>query len=192
MKRLPPAKRNNLILAIMGAIATISLVYFFLIGPQNEQNGKLAAQTIAEQARLQLMKKAVLQAADTAKAVNDIGAQLNQMESDIATGDVFIWTYDTIRQFKAGYKLEIPNIGQPTQSEVDLIPNFPYKQIKFSIMGNGYYHDMGKFIADLENKFPHIRVINLAIDPAGTTGTGSVTEKLAFRMEIVALFKPNS
>jgi hypothetical protein len=190
MKRLPPAKRNNLILAILGTLASISLVYFFLIEPQNEENHKLAAQTNTEQANLLLVKKAIKQADETAKAAGEISVQLSQMETDVATGDVFIWTYDTIRQFKTAYKLDIPNIGQPTQSEVDLIPNFPYKQIKFSIMGTGYFHDIGKFIADLENKFPHMRVVNLAIDPSNAQGAG--LEKLSFRMEIVALVKPNA
>jgi hypothetical protein len=57
-------------------------------------------------------------------------------------------------------------------------------------MGTGYFHDIGKFIADLENKFPHMRVVNLAIDPSNAQGAG--LEKLSFRMEIVALVKPNA
>jgi hypothetical protein len=70
--------------------------------------------------------------------------------------------------------------------DVDLIPNFPYKQVKFSLTGTAYYHDLGKFIADLENNFPHIRVVNLAI------GSNGDSELLSFRVDIVALVKSNS
>ncbi len=71
-------------------------------------------------------------------------AQLNQAEEDVATGDLFAWTYDTIRQFKAGYHVDIPTIGQPVQSDVDLIPNFPYKQINFSLDGHRLLSRHGK------------------------------------------------
>ena len=44
-------------------------------------------------------------------------------------------------------------------------PSFPFKQVKFTITGTAYYHDLGKFIANFENTFPHIRVVNLQIQP---------------------------
>jgi len=74
--------------------------------------------------------------------------------------------------------------------DVDVLPQFPYRQIKVNISGTAYYHDLGKFIADFENTFPHIRVVNLTVEPLNITGLGN--EKLSFRMDIVALAKPNS
>ncbi len=168
----------------------IGMVYFLLISPQNEEKDRLVSETKSEQSKLDLMKKTIKQTQTTTNATVEIANKLHQEETDVASGDVFAWTYDTIRQFKANYPVDIPTIGQPAQSSVDLIPDFPYKQIKFSIMGTGFYHDIGKFVADLENKFPHMRVINLSLDHAGLSGTSS--EKLAFRMEIVALVKSNS
>jgi hypothetical protein len=69
---------------------------------------------------------------------------------------------------------------------VDLFTAFPYKQIRFTINGKAYYHDLGKFIADFENNFPHARVVNLVIDSASSDG-----EKLSFRMDIIVLVKPS-
>lgn len=188
MKKLSQAKRNQLILVIMGTLAVLGMVYFFLIQPQKEENQKLADYVTSTSAKLEVIKKAVQQADANAKQADEIAAQLNLAETDIASGDVFAWTYDTIRRFKSGYKIEIPNIGQPSQSDVDMLSNFPYKQIKFTIAGTGYYHDLGKFISDLENKFPHIRVLNISIEPIGE----QVPEKLSFRMEIAALVKANT
>lgn len=190
MKRLPPDKRNKLILVVVVTLTLIGLVYFLLIGPQNEQNRDLATKTNGDLADLQMMQKALKQADATAVTMADIAGLLNHAEEDTATGDVYAWTYDTIRQFKVGRHIEITTIGQPVQSEVDILPNFPYKQIRFQLIGNGFYHDIGKFAADLENKFPHMRIVNLTIDTA--TAAEVASEKLAFRMEIAALVKPNS
>lgn len=190
MKRLPPDKRNKLVLVLAGTAGLIGMVYFLLIGPQKVENQRLAAATAADLARLQQVKQTVIQAAATSDRVTEISQLLTRAEDDTATGDVFAWTYDTIRQFKTPHKVDITSIGQPAQSDVDLIANCPYKQVRFQIIGSGYYHDIGKFIADFENTFPHMRVINLAIDNANSSdGSG---EKLSFRIEIAALVKPNA
>jgi hypothetical protein len=85
--------------------------------------------------------------------------------------------------------VEIPEVGHPTIGESDLLPSFPYKQIQFAINGTVYYHDLGKFIADFENSFPHSRMVHLVVEPA--TGPNSNSEKLSFRMEIITLVKLN-
>ena len=121
---------------------------------------------------------------------SDLTQQLSRAESDVAGGDLYAWTYDTIRRFKGAYHVEIANPGQPAPGDCDLLGNFPYKQIRFSLTGTGYYHDLGKFVADFENKFPHCRVLNLSMDPAGNTA--SPGERLNFRMDIAALVKPNN
>ena len=72
--------------------------------------------------------------------------------------------------------------------EVDLMPHFPYKQLKVTVGGTAYYHDLGKFIADFENTYPHARIANLTLEPVG--GTADSGEKLAFRMDIIALANP--
>jgi Tfp pilus assembly protein PilO len=190
MKRLSPDKRNKLVLVIVATLAVIGLIYFFLITPQKELNRKLANEAATELTKLQLIKTSIKQAGDTAAKVGEITQQLSRAEEDTATGDLYAWTYDTIRRFKAAYHVDIANPSQPTPGECDLIGNLPYKQIKFQITGTGYYHDIGKFVADLENKFPHLRVVNLTVD-AGGAAEGT-SEKLSFRMEIAALIKPNA
>jgi hypothetical protein len=112
---------------------------------------------------------------------------LAQAEQDVASGDLYSWAYNTFRQFKQQYKVEIPEIGHPLEGEVNLIPSFPYKQMSLVITGKGYYHDIGRFVSDFENSFPHIRVTSLIIDQ-----TGGDSEKLSFKMEISAPIKPNA
>jgi len=186
MKRLSPAKRNQLIMVLLVTAALIGAVYFFLISPQNKENSQLIKQTSDRQADLDKYKRIISQAQATSNQLAALSLQLSNTEQDIATGDTYAWIYDTIRQFKTNYHVDIPTISQPVMGDVDLIPNFPYKQVKFSLTGTAYYHDLGKFIADLENNFPHIRVVNLAI------GSNGDSELLSFRVDIVALVKSNS
>lgn len=190
MKRLSPAKRNQFIVVVLATIGLICLVYFLLINPQNEKNLALANSIVTETSRLQEYKTSIQQMEKTTAELAELNQQLSVAEQDIASGDLYAWTVDTFRRFKTGYKVEIPTIGQPTSGDCDLISNFPYKQIRFSLTGTAYYHDLGKFIADFENKLPHCRVVNLAIDPVNGGANGG--ERLNFRMDIVALVKPNT
>jgi len=190
MKRLPPDKRNKLIMVIAATLGALALVYLLLIAPQNEQNRALATTINGEMLKEQQLKKLIKEADATAAAAADITLLLNKAEEDTASGDAVAWAYDTMRQFRVNRHIDIVSMGQPVLSDEDLIPDFPYKQIKFLVVGTGYYHDLGKFIADLENKYPHMRVLNITIDVFA--GAEATSEKLSFRFQIAALVKPTA
>ncbi len=190
MKRLSPAKKNQLIMVLVVTAALIGAVYFMLIGPQNATNQQQAKEISDKQGELDNYKKIIGQALVTSNELAEVSAQLNLAEQDIATGDVYSWTYDTLRRFKNDYHVDIPTIGQPTVGDVDFIANFPYKQLRLSLNGTAYYQDLGKFVADFENTFPHMRLLNLTVDSVGDSASGN--EHLNFHMEVVALVKPNS
>jgi Tfp pilus assembly protein PilO len=187
MKRLPPNKRNQLIGVLIAAAVLICVVYFMLISPMKAKIDDTIADTNKETRKLEQYKAAINQMAETVTNLAVAQDKLNIAEADMASGDPYAWTYDTMRKFKADYhRVEITTIGQPAQSDCDLIGGFPYKQIRFSINGAAFYHDMGRFISDFENKFPHCRVANLIADPNGNG------ERLSFRMDVVALVKSNN
>lgn len=190
MKNLAPEKQKKLLLVIVCTLAVIGMIYFFLIGPQNTKNRKAAAQIVSEQQHLKKIESTIKMANTTAKMAATNAMLLKSAEKDVASGDLFAWTYGTMRRFKSNYAVDIPSIGQPVESAMDMIPNFPYKQIKFTLVGTGYFHDIGKFIADLENKFPHMRVDSLTIDSPNSSGDSS--EKLSFRIQVAALVKSNT
>jgi hypothetical protein len=105
----------------------------------------------------------------------------------MASGDPAVWIYDTIRNFKEHHKVDISVNSQLATGQVDLLPKFPYQQLKVTVNGTAFYHDFGKFIADFENAYPHARIVNLTLESAG--GTGADSEKLAFRMDVIALIR---
>jgi hypothetical protein len=187
MKWLPKDRRNPFIIAVVSTVVVLAIVYFGMIRSQNATLSKLADGRRSAAAKLQSMESTIKNKDLTATQLSETAAALTRAEADMASGDLYAWTYSSLRNFKQPYKVEIPEIGHPDTGDVDLFSTFPYKQIRFNLMGTAYYHDLGKFIADFENTFPHARVENLAIDPI--IGQG---EKLSFRMQIVELVKPNA
>jgi len=183
-------KRTQFILVILGTLVVLSLIGFLLIQPQYQTLSRIHKTASDERDKLQKIKDTIKKAGDTSLQLSNVLANLSGSEDDMATGDNYAWTFDTIRRFKASYRVDIPTISQPALGEVDVLPQFPFKQIRVTVSGTAYYHDLGRFIADFENAFPHIRVVNIAIEPVNPTEAGN--EKLSFRMDIVALVKPNS
>lgn len=188
MNKLPKEKRNRLILVIVGTVMVVGLVYFGLIGPQYAEISRINAEIKTAQDKQLTVEDAIKKSDAITTQLADISYTLSHAEDDMASGDTYAWTYDTIRHFKVSYKVD-PAVGQPSTGDVDLIGNFPYKQLKFNVSGTAYYHDLGRFISDFENYYPHFRVVNLTLDPVG--GAGDDAEKLSFRMDIIALIKSN-
>ena len=183
-------KRTQFILVILGTLVVLGLIGFMLIQPQYQNLSRIYKTVSNERDKLQKIKDTIKKAGDTSILLSNATVNLTAAEDDMATGDNYAWTFDSIRRFKASYRVDIPTISQPALGEVDVLPQFPFKQIRVTVSGTAYYHDLGRFIADFENAFPHIRVVNIAIEPVNPTEAGN--EKLSFRMDIVALVKPNS
>ncbi|HXR04767.1 MAG TPA: GspMb/PilO family protein [Verrucomicrobiae bacterium] len=183
-------KRTQFILVILGTLMVLGLIGFLLIRPQYQTLSGIHSTADDERAKLQKIKDTIKKAGDTSLQLSNVTANLSRAEEDMATGDNYAWTYDTVRKFKASYRVDIPTIGQPSLADVDVLPQFPFKQIRVTVSGTAYYHELGRFIADLENSFPHIRVVNLTVEPVNPADPGN--EKLSFRMDIIALVKPNS
>jgi Tfp pilus assembly protein PilO len=187
MNWLPKERRNLFIIVVLTTVVALALIYFGLIGSQHDTLSKIAANHTTAENKLQDIEKTIKNSGLTISQLAGLTLDLSHAETDMASGDLYSWTYGTIRQFKQPYKVEIPDIGPPKVGEVDLLPAFPYKQITFSVTGKAYYHDFGKFVADFENAFPHAQLVNLNMSPS--LGDG---EQISFSMDIIALVKPNA
>ncbi len=187
--KLSKDKRNQLLLVIFCTVAVLALMWFELILPQYGALTRAAGSEHAAEKKLQGIQSAIEHAHTITAELTNITETLSSAEGDVASGDLYSWTYNTIRLFKTPYQVDIPDIGHPDVEPVDLLPSFPFKQVKFTITGTAYYHNLGKFIADFENTFPHIRVVNLQLQPAQNTDGD---ERLSFKMDVIALVKSAS
>jgi hypothetical protein len=188
MNKLPKEKRDQLILVGIGTLFLLVLIGFGLIRPQYAAISGINTQINAARDHLQSMEDSIKRADAISAQLADLTYTLTQNESDMVSGDPAQWIYNTIRNFKEHYKVDIAVNSQLSMGEVDLLPHFPYKQLKVTVGGTAYYHDLGKFISDFENTYPHARIANLTLEPVG--GAGDSGEKLTFRMDIIALANP--
>lgn len=188
--KLPKDKRNNLILVVIVTLAVLGGLGFGLIKYQYENLTRLANRKSTAERKLQQMEDAVKNAVRIDSDLAEAKQALAQLEADVGpSGDLYSWLISTIRTFKAPYKIEIPQFSQiGPVNEMAMLPNFPYKQASMTVAGKAHFHDLGRFLADFENHFPHIRILNLALD---VDASQQEPEMLAFRMDIVTLIKPN-
>ena len=197
MRHLPKDKRNRLILVILITMILLAGLWFGLIGYQQKRLQELAERKSTVQTKLdkfeQVVKNADFVESETAIATK----RLTELEEDMVTGDPYAWMYSKMKEFKGAYKLvDMPILaisGDQKGEPVSLLPKFPYKQVRFTVGGTAFYHDLGRFIADFENHFPMFRVLNLDLTQApmqADTDKEKDKEKLSFKMEIIPLVKP--
>ena len=186
MKRLTKEKRDQLILTAILSLMVLAMLYFFLIRAQSEALKTLREQKVKKQAKVEEMRQKVKGSKTIQDQLNTVVAKLAGQEHDMASGDLYASMVNTIRKFKLRYKLDIPQFSPASSvTDVDLLPRFPYKQVRISIAGTGYYEEIGIFIADFENEYSASRILNLELVPAGTGPESK--EKLSFKMDIVSL-----
>ena len=191
MKKLSKEKQQQLVLAVLVTCLALGGLWFGLINTQKENVRKLSARAESAQQRLEQFKRVIERADQIAAELCESRKQLVNLEEDMASGDLYSWVINTIRTFKLNYAVEIPQYSQiDGPKNVTLLADFPYKQAGLAISGTAKFYDLGRFISDFENEFPHARLVNLVVEPASGATAGD-RENLSFRMEICVLVKPN-
>ncbi len=192
MKKLSKEKRMHLILVGLLTGGVIAGLWFGLITMQEGKIKDIKDKSLSVQKEIDKIQKVVVEAHEVELALIEATNHLNKIESGMPSGDLYSWIVSAIKQFNVpSYKVDMPQFGAPVLGEVRMLPGFPYSQAVVTVSGSAYYYEFGKFIADLENHFPYLRVQNLNLEP-GMAGTADEREKLSFRMEIVTIVKPRA
>lgn len=186
MKRLPKQKRDQLILVCIVTLAVLAALWFLLIRSQQESLQNLREQKVKKEQNAAGMSQKVKEANAVKAQLDQVDSKLAEKEQDMVSGDYYASLVNTVSKFKVRYNLDIPQFSPAASvTDVDLLPKFPYKQVRIVISGSGYYEEIGKFIADFENEYATSRIVNLELTPYA--GPLDAKEKLTFRMEIVSL-----
>lgn len=189
MMNLSTEKRNQLLVVGLVTGCILAGLWFGLIQYQFNNLQRLADKKNEVSRKLRQVQDVVKNAEQLAARLTEANASLAAVEADTASGDLYSWQVNTLRRFKTNYRVELSQfspVSEPT--DVNLLPNFPYKQISSTVVGVAHFHDFGRFLADFENRFPHIRVLNLNLEVNGNSPSGE-GEMLTFRMEIATLVK---
>lgn len=190
MKSLSKEKQQHLLLVVMltaGAIAGLGLL---LIKPQYHKRQSLAAEQHLAEQKLHQVTQTIAGAEQVEVQLVDAKKRLVGIEETMASGDLYSWAINTIRQFKLDYRVDIPQFSQiDGPRDVTMLAKFPYKQATLTIGGTAHFYDLGRFLADFENEFPYIRVLNLSLEPNSGQGAAE-KDRLSFKLEIATLVRP--
>ena len=191
MSKIPKAKKSQMILVSMATGVVIAGLWFTLI--QSQQASRVVVEKKTNDVRAKITKaEGMLKKADQIQTdLHEKAATLEKIEDSMASGDIYLWMINTMNDFNKTHRVTVADFQRETLGEVGIIPKFLYKAATFPIKGTGYFHDIGRFLADLENTFPYLRVQNLELTPGTKTPTTPDAEKLNFRFEVVALVKPS-
>ena len=191
MNAMSKQKRQKVLLvAIVTALVLVGL-WFGLLNVQRQVLEKQAQNIAAMQVKLTTARKALSAGKQLEAERSDAAQKLNALEEEMASGDLYAWLRNLVREFKNPYRVEIPQFSSIVEEETTLLPQFPYRQVRVTIGGTGFFHDIGKFVSDFENQFPHTRIQNLELEPAPALAEAE-KEMLSFRMDIVALIRDSA
>src|SRR5437764_251985 len=143
---LSTEKKKQLFLVALGTGGVIAGLWVGLVSAQKakieEVNKKLEG--LRDQiARVDQVVKEAARVDSDLKIATD---RIAQIESTMPSGDLYLWMNSTLKQFnKPGYKVEMPAIGIPVISEMNMLPGFPYHQATSTVTGTAYYFDFGRF-----------------------------------------------
>lgn len=187
-KNLPKEKRDRIILTGLGVLFVVAGLWSLLIRPvQSRIAGQRASLTKAEE-DLTKARRLAEQAQKIEEELQGNLHKLRDIESQMASGDLYSWIIRTMNPIQSGFALEIPTYSPPGVGVAEVFPEFPYEAARFAFHGIGTYHEIGKFVAEMENRFPFARITGMDLLGYGKNDTA---ERLSFKFEFVTLIKPS-
>lgn len=212
--RLTKAKRDQLIVAVLFSAMAVFLIKGTLMGMQDTKIAQLEKNLVEAEAKATEAKRTVGRETLIKAELVDVREALERVESGMPTeGNAYAWITQTINNYRNDRLAQYPNLEfrdfqPPVFGDIGVLPTksitaetgIPYRGARFRISGVGYYHELGKFLADFENDFRYTRFENLVIETLSegittdNTGVGATqSELLQFKVEVVApILTPNS
>jgi len=189
MNKISKEKKQSIALILVAAIGVAGSLWYFVI--QNQYTRLSSVQKRTQELSDKVGNaETLLKKADAIEAlIEENSTALEKIEESMASGDIYLWMINTINQFNVAKEVTFLDFQREIVGDVGVIPKFPYKAAIFPVKGTSHYHDLGRFLADFENRFPFVRVQNLELAPSAKTGSEDA-ENLNFKFEFVALIKP--
>jgi len=191
MNNLSATQRNQLLGLVLGALGFVALVWYVLILPQRVRLEAQQQKLVDVQREMTAAKRNLGLLDEFENDLKLSKHKLQLREEQMASADVYRWIVRTFDELGASHGISIFNLETPRLQESTIPPKVPYKAAIFSVSGTAYYHEFGKFLADLENKFPHMRLQGLELKAALTVDADAEErEKLTFKMDLLTLVQP--
>jgi hypothetical protein len=187
--KISKEKQNVMVGIGMGTVMVIIAIYFVVIRAQGESLATASKAIADKEVEVNKAKAAIA----TAKVLlDDLMVITNRLSKDeimmAPANDKLAWFVGTLSTFTAKYQnqVNIPHKSQPQVTPVMMYSSFPYASATFPIRGDAFFHQIGRFVSDLENQYPFFRIQRLQLSPAGAD-ISDVPERLGFEIEITTL-----
>jgi hypothetical protein len=193
LSKLSKEKRQQFVLVVVLTVGILAGLGFGLVKSQYQSLERVASSKADTGRKLRQIQDTVKRSPQLDADLRQAKATLASVSADLAAGDLYDSVYTMVRKFKANsYQVQIPQFG-PSQAVVDVncLSGFPFKQVSMPVNGTARYQEFGRFLADFENQFPHVRVVNLSLEPVANSASGP-QETVSFRMDIVTLVSLNT
>lgn len=189
MNKLTKAQRDQLISIVIGVVVLSGALYYFGVTAMNHDLIVTHNKTQDMRKKLADAETLMRREAEISDTLHARAAVLASREEGMAPDrDTYAWMINKLNNFMQGRKgISIDACSQPDISDDGPFPRFPYRWALFHIRGTGYYHDIGKFFADLENGFPYFRIQSPII--SANSGPGMEPEKLTVTFDLLTPVK---
>jgi hypothetical protein len=191
VNKISKTQRDQLIGIAAGTVGLMGILWYVGVTAKQDELSKTEKSTAQMRDTLKKAEGTMRNSEEIAEKLETRTQLLEKRESLLAPDrDAYAWIISTINPFIQSRKgVNIYHYSQPEVTEMGIIPEFPYKWAAFHLEGTGYFHDFGKFFADLENTFPCFRVQNLEM--GALTTLGAEPEKLNVTFDLVVPVKPS-
>lgn len=190
--KLAKEKQQHLIAVVVGTVVVVVAVYFLVITGQQAKLAKLDAAIADANKQIAAAEADIRNEKVKLEMLSESTNRLAALEKHMMpTNEVYSTFLSTFSQFRSqfGPTVEIADIGKDKPASLGMLPKFPYGTAVFTVRGWAYYHDFGRFIAELESQHPFYRVKQFSLVAGALMSPDS--EKLQFEMEVVTLVRPN-
>ncbi|MBC8001003.1 MAG: hypothetical protein H7X97_00325 [Opitutaceae bacterium] len=188
--RISREKKLELLRLALLTVVGLFVVYVILIQPQQRALMESFADVRRVEDKIDASKRKVDKADVFKEELLEGEKKLKAVEEGIVTGDPYLWIINTMRKFQVPGRLEVTNFDPPQfQDSASGFHPTGYRLASFGVSGTGFYQDYVQFLWRFEKAFPNLRIQRLELEPATLAPSAEDVEKLAFRMQVIALVK---
>ena len=183
-------KKLELLRLALLTVAGLFVLYVILIQPQERSLMDSFADVRRVEDKIDASKRKVDKVEFFKQELQEVEKKLAMIEEGMVTGDPYLWIIKTMRKFQVPGRFEVTNFDPPVfQDPSSGFHPTGYRLVSFGVSGTGFYQDYVQFIWRFENAFPNLRVQRVELEPASLAATAEDAEKLAFRMQVIALVR---
>ena len=183
---LDNAAKKQLALTSAATLAICVASWTFFTSPVNARASALQNQLDLAQSTLVGTQR---KAANLPKIENDLDVlerRLKATSERLINGDQYLWVLQNLAKYQVADGLEFTAFDQPQEMDWGLPGADRLKATSFLVKGVGFYQELGKFTAALENDYPGLRFRAVTVSPSEPRTSGKVT----FTLDIVGLLSP--